>query len=353
MFSLQLSALLPSCIHQESYLHAYAHLLECGVPFIISLSYGIIDIVGKIESDLTQIAVSANIVVEITKEKLMNLNYNLTDIKPYKELTFTDDFMFCLVLSENPDLCKQLAEIITGRKIARIGAVNEQKPIKITSDGKGVRFDIYFSDNEGTAYDFEMQRFLKSDESKRSRYYQALNDMRMLRHGHYYSELNDCYIVFICLDDPFDEGLYKYTFRSRCDEDPDLILDDGATRIFLNASGTNGNITDDVKNFLNYLVTNKAADDLTATIDSAVELQRESEKGEVIYMELAEKYIDQRKIGIAEGMAEGKAEQLISSVETAMKFYNVSLETACEGAGKTVTDYYNAKKLLESSKTLY
>ena len=94
--------------------------------------------------------------------------------------------------------------------------------------------------------------------------------MRMLCKGHYYNELNDCYIVFICLDDPFDEDLCKYTFRNRCDEDFNLINEaiqhvesllleeaikffcekfylvillrsmttDGAIRIFLKASGT-------------------------------------------------------------------------------------------------------------------
>ena len=32
--------------------------------------------------------------------------------KRYEELTFTDDFMFCKVLQNNPDICKELTELI-------------------------------------------------------------------------------------------------------------------------------------------------------------------------------------------------------------------------------------------------
>ena len=37
--------------------------------------------------------------------------------------------------------------------------------------------------------------------------------------------------------DLFGHGLYRYTFQMRCEEVPELKLDDGATRIFLNTRG--------------------------------------------------------------------------------------------------------------------
>ena len=63
--------------------------------------------------------------------------------KTYEELTFTDDFMFCKILQNNEELCKELLELILGKKIARISYPEKQKVIEITSDGKGVRLDIY------------------------------------------------------------------------------------------------------------------------------------------------------------------------------------------------------------------
>lgn len=38
-------------------------------------------------------------------------------MKKYEELTFTDDFMFCKILTNNPELCHELLELILGRKV--------------------------------------------------------------------------------------------------------------------------------------------------------------------------------------------------------------------------------------------
>lgn len=40
--------------------------------------------------------------------------------KPYHELTFTDNFMFCKIMEKNPELCRQMLEIILEIKIDRI-----------------------------------------------------------------------------------------------------------------------------------------------------------------------------------------------------------------------------------------
>ncbi len=41
-------------------------------------------------------------------------------IKTYQELTFTDDFMFCHILQSNPDICKDLVELLLARKVSSI-----------------------------------------------------------------------------------------------------------------------------------------------------------------------------------------------------------------------------------------
>ena len=100
--------------------------------------------------------------------------------KSYNELSFIDDFMFCKILSTNPDLTKELLEIILDIKILEIRFPEPQKTIEITADGRGIRLDVYVesgSDNSAdgnhkTVYDIEMQTRLKNDLAKRSRYYQ-------------------------------------------------------------------------------------------------------------------------------------------------------------------------------------
>ena len=53
--------------------------------------------------------------------------------------------------------------------------------------------------------------------------------------------LIDTFNIIITPFDLFGEGRYCYTFHARCDENPSLVLEDGATRIFLNTRGTNRN----------------------------------------------------------------------------------------------------------------
>jgi hypothetical protein len=46
--------------------------------------------------------------------------------KRYEELNFTDDFMFCKILQNDPDLCRELTELILLRKIGRIVSIDRQ-----------------------------------------------------------------------------------------------------------------------------------------------------------------------------------------------------------------------------------
>jgi len=41
-------------------------------------------------------------------------------VKEYDELRFTDNFLFCKVLENNKELCKELLELILGKKIQKI-----------------------------------------------------------------------------------------------------------------------------------------------------------------------------------------------------------------------------------------
>ena len=53
-----------------------------------------------------------------------------------------------------------------------------------------------------------------------------------------------------------------------------------------------------------------------------------------------------RREGRKEGRKEGEARRLVTDIENAMQFFQVTLEKACEGLGTTVGRYEEAKKLL-------
>ena len=66
--------------------------------------------------------------------------------------------------------------------------------------------------------------------------------------------LIDTFNIMITPFDLFGEGRYCYTFHARCDENPSLVLKDGATRIFLNTRGTNRDeVSEELIQFLEYM----------------------------------------------------------------------------------------------------
>ncbi len=88
--------------------------------------------------------------------------------KKYEELTFADDFMFCKILTSNPDLCHELLELILGHKVGRFTRLDKQKPIELTADGKGIRFDVYGEIEEENVFDCEMQMAMNRNLPKRT-----------------------------------------------------------------------------------------------------------------------------------------------------------------------------------------
>ena len=90
------------------------------------------------------------------------------------------------------------------------------------------------------------------DITKRSRFYQSELDAMLLGRGEYYSEIPDLYEIFICRFDLFGEGQYVYRFKM-LDLRNHKELGDGTERIFVNTAGTEGNITPELREFIDYI----------------------------------------------------------------------------------------------------
>ena len=73
------------------------------------------------------------------------------------------------------------------------------------------RLDLFVVDEDGVAYDIEMQmdNSYKKYLGKRSRYYVSLMDNGALKKDEPYSHLRKSYVIFICTFDPFGKGLAK------------------------------------------------------------------------------------------------------------------------------------------------
>ena len=236
--------------------------------------------------------------------------------KTYKELSFTDDFLFCNIMQNNPDICKELVELLLDRKVGKVAYSETQKSIDLALEQKGVRLDVYFEDDLSTAYNIEMQTSNTGNLPKRSRYYQGTVDLNMISSGAGYDELKQSYIIFINTFDLFGKGFPKYTFENICQESSDLHLDDGAVKVFINAKSTIPGMSPELQGFLRYLCGENPDTPLTDRIQNEVVKSRNNVRWERIYMLLEEKYkaffaegrAEGRELGLEEGRAEGREE---------------------------------------------
>jgi len=208
-----------------------------------------------------------------------------SNYQKYETLTFTDDFIFCKVLQSDPQLCADLTGLLLDRKVSRTDGPDAQKTIQITSDSKGVRFDVYFEDGD-TAYDLEMQKELKTELPKRSRYYQDISDLQQLSPGDPYDKLKENVVIFICLDDPFGKGLFRYSFIRTCEEAPEIKLNDGSRTVFICANGNRKGLRPEMKSFLDYLFGKLSDDKLVQRLNKAVKDARKNSEWKAEYMRL-------------------------------------------------------------------
>ena len=204
--------------------------------------------------------------------------------KRYKELCFTDNFMFCKVGANNPELCRHMLELILGKAIRRVNIKAEEKVIDITPEAKSIRMDVYLDDDENTVYDLEMQTSAKKNLPKRLRYYQGVIDLNLIEKGDDYDQLPETVIVFICTFDYFGKGLPFYVFENRCEAMPELLLGEETKRIFVNPFGNREHLSADVVGLLDYIRDNRPEDTFTEQLEQEVSKARRHKEWEVEYM---------------------------------------------------------------------
>lgn len=236
-----------------------------------------------------------------TKGQLMKLPPE----KEYEKQTLKNDFIFGKVMQDR-ELCLEMLELLTGNVIDGNVTINEQKPIRITSDSKGVRYDVYVEEDGVNVYDAEMQNDNKKENlPKRSRYYQGMIDLNLLESGGLYEDLINSYVIFICTFDPFEKGLCCYRFENSCDENDNFKLDDGRTILFFNTKGKVKNISKEVEAFLEFIENTIVTSEYTNRLSNAVEKVRQNKEWRVEYMKTWLHDMDVRNEGREEGREEG------------------------------------------------
>lgn len=269
--------------------------------------------------------------------------------KSFDQLTITDDFLFCKVMSDEK-LCTELIEILLDIQIDHIEMITSQFPIYPDYEKHSIRLDVYVKDSD-KIFDLEMQTTDRFNLEKRCRYYQGLIDIDQLEHEMDYKKLKETYIIFLCTFDPFKKGELKYQVCQLMNDNPALPYNDKTNKVFYNVTAVDRTkASPRLQNFLEYLSTKKPCDDFTSRVDSAVYAAKTNSSWRKQYMtvglwieEAKEQAIKEglaegltkghakglaegRAEGLAEGRAEGRADAKLEAAVIAVKNYHQPIE---------------------------
>ena len=241
---------------------------------------------------------------------------------------FCNDRMFCSVLLRNPELARELLELILEVKIELVECINAQQILNYSTDRKSVRLDVFLKDGQKIAYDLEMETSKNPARLKilpvRSRLYAGALDMEMYPAGANYNDVKPAYVIFLCLHDPFGRGLAKYSCCVTCAQDHSAGVQNGLTYVYLNCNADIWNTSDELRSVLSYIRDGIICEnELVKRIDSVVKQYNEDNEWGRWYMtleqKLNERFEDGRdlgiKLGIEEGINQERTKTIISMIE--------------------------------------
>ena len=184
--------------------------------------------------------------------------------KPFEELTFQDDFMFCKVM-QNLRICRKVLRLVLKENI-KIKNIKSQQTIENNSESKSIRLDVLVKDENDDNFDIEMQVVNNDKIAMRMRLYQATIDVFMLEKGMPYSSMSNTVIIFFCMFDPMSEDLPVYTFENTCQENKDIKLNDGTLKLIVNVKAYKKVENLKLRRLLKYICDGIPTDPLTKEI---------------------------------------------------------------------------------------
>ena len=228
--------------------------------------------------------------------------------RPWKDLTFKDNFIFCKVM-KNEEICKKMLEILLKIQVEKIEYIESEKTIENYYESRGIRLDVYVKDSD-RIFDIEIQTGNYDDLLLRTRYYQGACDVATVRRRTKFRNLKETYIVFICEEDPFGMGLPVYTKKNRFTETDALIYDDKTHAVFYNSSAWSKVQDEELRDVLRFIYESKATSAFSRLLEEntlRAKSRPEMEDEYMYFMDIVEEEKEYaREAGRAQGLAEGR-----------------------------------------------
>lgn len=235
-----------------------------------------------------------------------------------------DDFMAAVF--EDHACAEFLLRVILKREDLVVREVHGQYSIK-NLQGRSVRLDILASDQDGRAYNIEVQRSDRGASEKRARYNSSLLDANLTASGEEYEALNETYVIFITENDVLKAGLPIYHIDRTVQETGELF-DDRAHILYVNSQ-----IKDETAlgKLMHDFFCTDAKEMYYPVLADRVWYFKEDERGVATMCRAMEKMRD-------ETAAEQNLKTLLVSVKNLMKNMDLSPEQAMNAMGVSEAD---------------
>ena len=230
------------------------------------------------------------------------------------------DFALFLSVMKDPRAYRCVLSVFMDEPDIELQDVKVEQVVLNKSGKRAIRLDAWAKSVDNRQFNMEMQNDVRQDDlRKRSRFYQGMLDMPILKSGKEtrYRMLSSTVIIFITQEDIFGRDRAKYTFTEQCEEVPDLKLDDGTTKIFFNMESKNG--APELISMLSYMKDTRlnnpdilVKDKRIVELNDIVEEVKDSEEWEAVKMNILE-------IGIEKGMQQGAEKKMLELVEKKLK----------------------------------
>ncbi len=231
-------------------------------------------------------------------------------ITPLSELPLHNDFMFSQVM-RSEEICRLFLEALLGMGIGRIEFIDRQKEFADSYEYHSIRLDVYLKDEVGTVFNVEIQADRRDDLPRRVRFYQSGIDRSELPKGADYASLSESYIIFVCCFDYFHIGK-AVGERVSFLKGTEVPYEDGSHVFFLNSRYKEANASKPILEFLELIRTNDVEKRYETSLGEKarekIQAVRSDRTLEVSYMTYAQKMLDERRLGYAEGREAGWAE---------------------------------------------
>lgn len=247
-----------------------------------------------------------------------------------------DDTFMRQVFKNAPEAINLILRIIMQRSDITVTEVETQVEYPSILE-HSVVLDVRAIDDNGITYNIEVQNHTSSDDlRKRSRYHSSMLDTKLLKKGASYNELPETYVIFICKNDIFEEGLPIYHIERYIEELDYAPFMDGSHILFVN--GQYQNLHDPLGQLIHDLHCKNAEDMLFPVLANRVRYFKE-EKGGITHMcKIMEE-------AIAEAKAEVAAARQIERIEQVQRMLsrNEPLDNIVYYTGFTLEEIENIR----------